>query len=295
MKHDLSEKELEGLSEAERAAVLAEASEDEKSIGGDVDTAASTTAEAEMKPDAKPEPEAKAEDKPEAKAVETPEDKPAEVEPEPRADAPFAVPFAHTSTVKPEEAKAKIDALQKQYDDGELDLPAFLAQRDAITTAIITDRVATKIAASSQEQTAFAIWQRSVETFIEDNPAYKDPVLAAALDDRVKVLAGDAANDGLSDRQLLRKAHDEVKLRMRVDDPVKDTKDPKKEMEAKRKPDLTDVPRTLAGTPAAAGNEAADDEFAAIEKLAPDSMAFERALAKLTPEQQERYLKGVTA
>lgn len=273
-KHGVTEDELEGLSDEERAAL-----EDEGDDGND------------GKPAGDPPADPPADDK-EAKPADGAAD---DAPPADEGDTPFAVPFHHDAKVKPEEAKARLDTLQKQFDDGEIDMPTFLAQRDGVMAAVIEDRVATNISAKSQEQTAIALWQRARDEFLDDHEAYKDPVLYDALDARVKALASDPENDKLSDKQLLNKAHQEVAARFKVADTPTPAVDPKKALADKRKPNLKDVPPNIAGIPAAAENVAADDEFADLDKLATqDTALYEQRLAKLTPEQQARYL-GVTS
>jgi hypothetical protein len=305
----LSDTERDGLSEEEIKAIEADLSEDE--VAGQAGTAAGVVedpaeakeAKAEAKPaDAKT--DAKADDKPvEAKADAKPDakaeaDKAAEaaksteaaVVDEPAEKAPFAVPFHHQARVKPEEAKAKLDALQKDFEDGKLEMPEFLAKRDEITTVVIADRVASGISEKSKDQTAAALWERAVDDFLDDHPVYKkDDVLYDALDQRVKRLAADEKNKDLSDKQLLAKADAEITSRFKTGDTPK-VADPKAALAASRKPDLTDVPRTLGTVPAAADNTTADDEFAGLDKL--DSIALEQALARMPLDKAERYLKA---
>ena len=161
---------------------------------------------------------------------------------------------------------------------------------------IIADKLATQISEQSQDQVAAALWGQAVQNFLDSRvgAAYKgDPVLWSTLDNVVKTMAQDDANANLSDKQLIEKAHEEVAKRFRVDG-AKPTVTPKQEVADKRRPSLGEVPRTLRDAPAAADNSAADNEFANLDALQDkgDSAAFERALAKLTPDQQERYLRG---
>jgi hypothetical protein len=65
---------------------------------------------------------------------------------------------------------------------------------------------------------------------------------------------------------------------------------PARAAERMRRPALADrsgLPPTLAGVPAAA-DAAVGHEFAHLESL--EGSALERALARMTPDQQERYL-----
>lgn len=272
----ITEDELATLSDEERAALEGHEDDDPiDSVNDDDDPA----------DDSSDPPEDKADKKDEAPAEDPPKD-----------ETPFAVPFQHRSSINMEEAGKQLEALQKQYDDGELDMAEFLSKRDEIREKIIADKLATQISEQSQDQVAAALWGQAVQNFLDSRvgAAYKgDPVLWSTLDNVVKTMAQDDANANLSDKQLIEKAHEEVAKRFRVDG-AKPTVTPKQEVADKRRPSLGEVPRTLRDAPAAADNSAADNEFANLDALQDkgDSAAFERALAKLTPDQQERYLRG---
>lgn len=295
----LSDTERDGLSDEEIKAIEADLSEDE--VAGQAGTAAGVVedpAEAKATPKIEAAPVVE-EPKVEAKVEAKPEAKPeAKVEANAEAEVvvdtdktPFAVPFHHQARVKPEEAKAKLDALQKDFEDGKMEMPEFLAKRDEITTIVIADRVAAGISEKSKDQTAAALWDRAVDDFLDDHGVYKkDDVLFDALDQRVKRLASDEKNKDLSDKQLLVKAHEEIASRFKLGDEKPKAADPKAALAATRKPDLSDVPRTLAGTPAAADNIAADDEFAGLDKL--DSISLEQALARMPQDKADRYLRA---
>lgn len=295
----LSDEERQGLSAEEIAALEADPSEDEAARGG---TTKVEDAADPMPDDGKDDVEAtkvteaakSAGEKPAQGADKT--GKAAEVveeTTEPSEREPLVVPFNHQAQVDPKAAQEKLDALEAKFEAGELTRGDYNKQRDAIRDVLVTDRVAAQISARSQEQVAKAIWDRAVEDFIDAHKAYKDPVLQDALDARVKALARDPANDKLSDRQLLQQAHNEVAARFKVEETPATPKDKKTELADKRKPDLSDAPRTLAHVPAAADNDAADNEFAALERLERnDPAAYERALARMTPDQQERYLRA---
>lgn len=276
-KHGVSEQELDGLSPAERAALEDEEGAESKD---DKDEAAD---------------EAKADASEDGKVEEEKEETVDEPAGEAEEDEPFAVPFHHQAKAVDSKAiETDLSALKKQYDDGHLDIDQFLAKRDEILEPLRRDAVKAEIAEQSQDQVALALWQRARDDFMDAHPLYKgDAVLYAALDSEVKRLAADKANDGLSDKRLIDKAHEEVAKRFKVD--AGDTpKDAKKTLADKRKVDRSEVPRTLAETPAAAEVDAVDNEFANLEKLleAGDTAAYERALAKLSPEQEARYLRG---
>lgn len=308
MSHGVTDKELEGLSAEERAALESEPSEQEAKAAagkaeGVVDDGKAAEATAATDDGKAPVAEAKPEVKPAAEA------KPVDAKPEPiteeddvadppaREREPFAVAFDHKAHVKIEDIQPKIDALAKDYEDGKIDLAEFLKQRDAAMLPIVGDRIAAGISEKSKDQTAKALWDRAVDDFLEDNAVYKkDDVLYDALNERVKRLASDEKNADLSDKQLLKKAHDEIASRFKMGNEPAPGKDPKAAVAAARKPDLQGVPRTLADTPAAADNAAADDEFSEIERLVTsgDTVAIEQALAKMPKDKADRYLRAGT-
>lgn len=143
------------------------------------------------------------------------------------------------------------------------------------------------------------LWEEEVDRFLEANQAYKDPVLYQTLDTMVKVIASDEANKNLTNRKILERAHEELSKRFKVGEAAAPA-DPKKALEQKRKPDLSGVPPSLAGVPPAAPASVEGDEFSHIDALqrqaesgdAEAQAKLERAIARLTPEQQERYLVG---
>lgn len=275
-KHGVTETEMEGLSEAEKAA-LADDGED-----------ATATADAETDTDKDDKVAADA-------AAAAAKDKPAEAAAEPPAERePLAVPFQHESKVDAAASQASLDALQKRFDDGEIELAAYNAERDKIRDAAIVDRVQTEISAKSQEQMAAALWQRAVDEFHDAHPAYKkDDVLYDALNERVKRMAADPVNANISDKQLLSRAHEDVAKRFVTAADSPKPADQKQALLDKRKPDLSTAPKTIGALPAAADNIAAEDEFAALDRLAgTDTAAYERALAKLPEDQQDRYLRA---
>ena len=196
----ITEDELATLSDEERAALEGHEDDDPiDSVNDDDDPA----------DDSSDPPEDKADKKDEAPAEDPPKD-----------ETPFAVPFQHRSSINMEEAGKQLEALQKQYDDGELDMAEFLSKRDEIREKIIADKLATQISEQSQDQVAAALWGQAVQNFLDSRvgAAYKgDPVLWSTLDNVVKTMAQDDANANLSDKQLIEKAHEEVAKRFRVD------------------------------------------------------------------------------
>lgn len=112
------------------------------------------------------------------------------------------------------------------------------------------------------------------QVFKEGTPEFK------ALDDQVRYLQTTQPN--LDPATMLQKARNAVAAIM--DLPAATAQPPA----AKPKRGTVDIPPTLAQIPAAESN--AQDEFAYLDKLSGD--AYTAALAKLTPEQQQRFLNN---
>jgi len=134
-------------------------------------------------------------------------------------------------------------------------------------------------------------WEYEQERFFGQaaNEMYKDPVMFAALNAQVKALGQDAANVKQKPHWFLEEADRLVRDRFAIG-----AKTPTGEKPGGKKPtapDLSKLPKTLANIPAAELPDTGNAEFAHLDKL--DGMDLEMALAKLSPEQEERYLKMV--
>lgn len=188
------------------------------------------------------------------------------------------------------------EELDKKYQEGDIDWEEYRdAQRknDAALRELDQARLKAEMAAEYNQQMAMQQWQAAQETFFESSPERKalrdDPNIASAYDAALKRLASDDENEGKSYSWFLREAERQTKesfARLMGLDPEKPKGKPKAKGKAKK-----GVPPNLGDLPAAEQPEASSGgEFAHLDKL--DGMALEQALAKLSPDQQERYLKG---
>jgi hypothetical protein len=182
----------------------------------------------------------------------------------------------------------------KKYNDGDMSPEDFAAADEKYLNARDAAR---------DELQANTAWFKEVHAFkgdVSKEVNYdKDSEKAGSWDDWVKRLASKPEHADKPARWFLEEAHRKVKVEYGIAEaaPAKATKAEKAEpakvvKPVKKAPDLTKIPKTLGGLPAAA-EEAADGdsgEFAHLEGLT--GMALERALAKLTPEQEARYLMG---
>lgn len=164
---------------------------------------------------------------------------------------------------------------------------------DRETQQIIRAQTRAELAADFNTQAQTDLWTQQQEEFLEENPDYQ-PVKGKVnarfvlLDATVKQMATDSKYAHRSGAYVLREAKKAVEAEFGV---AKGEPAPKPAAPARAKPDLRAVPKTLAHVPAASDDSNAnpDDEFAHIDNL--DGIDQERAIAALTPEKQDAYLR----
>ncbi|MEO8021078.1 hypothetical protein [Polaromonas sp.] len=206
----------------------------------------------------------------------------------------------------PADAKEQRDALQTRKDeafqklmDGEIEPAAFQkvdkevsAELEKLMAASITDNVTGAITQANLVKA----WEGEVAALTKTAKAegldYGDEKLKEELDGLVRVFGDEAGRKGMTDEGLkaskwaLKQAHDTMKMRH-----GKATAAPAPSPAAGGKkagaPDLSGIPPSLSKAPLAAGAAVAD-EFAHLEGL--KGAALEKAIAKMTPEQSDRYL-----
>ncbi|MES2415097.1 MAG: hypothetical protein V4614_14920 [Pseudomonadota bacterium] len=165
-----------------------------------------------------------------------------------------------------------------------------------LLTATITDGVTTKLTEAQVKQT----WDAEVKTVVKAAKAagldYKgDKDLQAEFDGMVRVYGGIAAQKGMTDdaglkasKWALQQAHETMLKKHGKAAAADDGKGKDGKSKAGKTADLSGIPPSLRGAPQAATTTGGDDEFAHIDAL--KGIEKEKALAKLTPEQQDRYL-----
>lgn len=177
-------------------------------------------------------------------------------------------------------------------DEYEEQLAGLQEQRADVKAALVTAESKVEM----NEQTRQSAWLNSIEEFKRttaraDGVDYdKNPQYLAEWDRAVKFLASDDANKDKSGSWFLSEAHAMVKARFglsiakdnqRTVDPTTAAINDRRKAGGERVPHLAHMPQ--------AGAEAVDQgEFGHLDKLS--GLALERALAKMSPEQQERYL-----
>jgi len=214
---------------------------------------------------------------------------PSEFQPEFKASLPDGL------AEKVTELDARTAELLEKFRAGSIELPDFMAQKSEIDNERLQLTLAQKQAewAKTQNEDARAQrWQWEQERFFAQEKAgiYKDPMIMAALDVKVKQLAADPANAKKPSSFFLEEADRQVRQRFNMGGT--ETPATGKPKTAPKTPDLSGLPKTLATLPAAEMAETGSDEFAYLDKL--DGIALEQALRKLTPEQEARYLMGAS-
>jgi hypothetical protein len=312
----MDEDDLEGLSDQERAALQGE-SEDEatlKAIAGKEEPAGKGDDKAEEDegddgPAAKgaTEKEEEGDDPDKAKKDDkgepTKDAEPAKAEPEKkespaRADEPAAYTIA-----APEDAAEQVKALRsekaaafKQLMDGEITPEEYSAKEDEILGKIDTIQrqvtaatVATEITMQNAQRSYLGKVNALLDAAAREGVDYrKDEALHGELDRTVKWLASDAANADKPEQWFLDEAHAMVKARHGLGKAPEPRQD-KAATKAGRAPDLSGLPPTVRNVPAAADSDDGG-EFAHLSTL--KGMQLERALSKLTVEEQQRYLES---
>lgn len=270
-----SDDELSRLSDEERAAIEGDADDNDilSSIANDDDELPGENNPDDENLDADPDP---------APNDALPENDetviPAEFVPEFKNDAPA-------------DADERILALDEQskdvaakFKDGEIDLTEFMELKGKIDQEKITLTVAIEQGKWSERQNAEVEQQlrvRDTNRFFSApaNKVYRDDeILYSVLDNTVRKLQAAPETKDKPYSWHLEEADRQVRARL-----VQGVTKPN------RQPDLSGVPKSLSTLPAADLNDASSGgEFAYLDKLG--GMDLERALAKLTPDQEARYL-----
>lgn len=304
--------DLFGLSEQERAALADTTDDDEaalRSIAGKELPAGATEVEKPAAADAAAaEGEVEEVVDPETpKPTPAPSPAPAPAETPAPSPAPVAEvqdPVAYSVTA-PEDADDKIKGFRaekadafKKLMDGELSPEEYSAIEDRVLGQISDIERQLTVATTAAEltmQNAQRSWLQRVNILMDtakrdDGVDYRaSKEMHEQLDRAVKFLANDPANGDKSEQWFLDEAHAMVKARHGIAKPAAAPGPAAAPVAATRSgkaPDLANVPPNIARQPAAADSDDGG-EFSHLRDL--QGMALERAIAKMTPEQQDRW------
>lgn len=195
------------------------------------------------------------------------------------------------------ELKARDAELRQRFKDGDIDIDerdAGLAELAEQRERLLVLRAKAEISQEMTQQTAAQQWQATINAFVvkaalDDGVDYrKDAALANDWDQFVRVLSAKPEHADKSMEWFLAEAHKRVMALHGMAKPA--PKDPVADAKAKRKPPVDAAPTTLAQVPGSDGPGDVSSEFADIEAL--DGWELEDAIAKMSPTQRERFLRG---
>lgn len=195
--------------------------------------------------------------------------------------------------------KARDAELRQRFKDGDIDIDerdAGLAELAEQRERLLVLRAKAEISREMSEQTVQQQWQSTINRAIAEfaRPENggidyrKDAAKAQDWDQFVRVLAAKPEHADKSMEWFLAEAHKRVMALHGVAKPA--PKDPLADAKAKRKPPVDAAPTTLAQVPGSDGPGDVSSEFADIEAL--DGWELEEAIAKMSPSQRERFLRG---
>jgi hypothetical protein len=225
-------------------------------------------------------------------------------------DAPVVVDTAFTPSFHiegPENYAATMEAMKAErsaftakFKEGEISVEELLegqAQVDEKITALREHQFASELTATLTEQNNAQRWKLEQDIFMEANKQYvENKILRSALNTAVVDIAKIPENANKPGSWVLQEAHKAVQEAMGIKTPSPTAEEAAAAAAAAaaklagRKPNLTAVPKTLANLPAADIQATGVDEFAALDRL--EGVELEQALAKLTPDQEARYLRA---
>ena len=232
-------------------------------------------------------------------------------QPIPRYDSKLPEDFdAQVKSLSDKEAELKrqFKAGELEFDDFDVARTALQSERELLTIA----RTKAEISQEMNAQTAEQLWVHAVNQFMDSTARLseaaggidyrKDSEKASDLDGFVRSLAARQEHAHQSMDWFLVQAHKRVlalhgmaaaparSLEAEVADaskPVTTTLDRKP---LDRKPPLDIAPKTLAMVPGGEGPGDVDGEFA--EVLALEGLAYEQAIARMSPTERERFLRA---
>ena len=195
--------------------------------------------------------------------------------------------------------------LDKKYDDEDdpLDAKEYLAQSRLITeetAGINADVREATFVANANKTFAVNSWQQSVNDFVAVNDEFHTPIMQGALNAALNELYGDEKNIGSSHNWYLQTAANAVRDQITpaeaaADNPSDADPNAKAVAAAKAAAGKADdakgkLPKTLSDVPVADDAGTGKDKFADIDSL--EGVELEAALASMTKEQEQEYLRA---
>jgi hypothetical protein len=202
----------------------------------------------------------------------------------------------------------QITALETKMDANEITMREFMSQSRELNNSrqdLVADQREQAILQNANAALGEGDWNSSVAMYVSANPDFQNPIMMGAFDAALKELYKVPENIGSSHTWYLQTAGRTVREQITpaqaaADNPPDNAGTPQQQAQAAATAAGQNaaqaaaaargkVPDTLGGA-AGGANPAADDEFSAIDAL--EGIALEAALAKLTPDQERRYLES---
>lgn len=186
-------------------------------------------------------------------------------------------------------------ALLEKFKAGDLEADDFVVENRRLSNErreLDTLRTKAEIAREMGAQTAEQEWNFTVANFMrkvkrdEGIDYTTDEAKGIDLDTFVKVLANNPAHTDKDYDWFLNEAHKRIKVLHGITEQKKETPS-----HSPRKPPTDKLPATLAQVPGGDGpGDISGDEFSELDAL--DGLEYERALASMSKEKRDRYLKA---
>lgn len=205
-----------------------------------------------------------------------------------RPELTAALPEGFADNVASLDAKSK--ELITQFQEGNIDIADFVAQKAEIDAQLLQlkfQEEQAKWAQSQNENARAQRWEWEQERFFgqKSSELYKDPLIMAALDASVKFLAADVANAKKPAAWFLEEADRQVRSRFNLG-----AVPPVAAVKPSEPPKPQPTIKTIGGLPAAAPNPVGDDIMSKIGLLEGEDL--EKYFAKLSPADVEKLVRS---
>lgn len=213
----------------------------------------------------------------------------ADEQPEPSEDSKEQAPILVAQVpedidAKLKEIEGKKDALLQQFDDGDITAREYEKQRAELEKqerAIEFAQFEAKLADRMNQQRLENEWKATCNSFLAENPIYREPRLYRALDQEVRDLAAKPETANWSGQKFLEEAHKNLAQAFNL----------QTQKQAKPKGVDRELPPNLAKVPAAEIEETSGGRFAVLDRLAAtDPIGYEETLAKMSQADRDAYL-----
>ena len=286
LQDEFTQEAWDSLTDAEREGMLGDESEEEQQQG---DGGQQQQVEADAQREADAIAKATADQQPtqeeQQEAAPATEEQVLPTSPRPRGVIDATLPEDYDQRVAANE-KALAD-LDKAYDDGDISHSEWRQQmrkldRESLDLMMLKERA--QLAHESSQQALMNHWQGLIQPFLAKHPELgEDEVSMSGFDSYLKQVTGPVMQAGGAPGQAeIDKAYGLWCKRFNFTPAGEQQAAP-----AGKKP-IT-APPTLGGLPVSNGNSVEDGRWAALDRL--DGVAFEEALAKLSPSELDEYSK----